>query len=69
MSEVFNIDKGKYNNHNVYWQSFSIINEISKLTKKEKDGYKVKIDKIYKEYEILSAKYQLNKHKNKIPLN
>ena len=69
MSEVFNIDQGKYNVHNSYWKSFSIINEISKLPIENKEKLQLKIDKIYKEYEILSFKYQQNKSKNKIPLN
>ena len=69
LSEVFNIDDGKYNNMNFYWQSFSIINEIFKLPIKEKGILLPKIEKIYKEYDNLSKKYQEKKQLNKILLN
>ena len=69
LSEVFSVKEGKYNFSNFYWKSFSIIREINMLSIKNKEKLLPKIDKIYKEYEILSNKYQQNKIQNKIPLN
>ena len=68
MSEVFKVKKGSYNSHNKYWHSFSIIHEISKLSLENKQILEPKIDKIYKEYKILSNQYQQNKNLNQIPL-
>ena len=69
LSQVFNVINGKYNNSNPYWQSFSILNEISKLSVNEELILKSKIDKIYKKYQDLSLKYQISKKDNHIPLN
>ena len=69
MSEIFNIDDGNYNVRNSYWESFSIIKEIFKLSIENKVKLQSKIDQIYKKYEILSIKYQQNKNHNQIPLN
>ena len=69
LSQVFNVINGKYNNPNPYWQSFSIINEISKLSANEELILQSKIDKIYKKYQDLSLKYQISKKDNHIPLN
>ena len=69
LSEVFKIEEGKYNFCNLYWHSFSIINEIYKLPIDNKEKFQSKIDQIYKNYKILSLKYQLKKGQNKIPLN
>ncbi|SVC06410.1 uncharacterized protein METZ01_LOCUS259264 [marine metagenome] len=69
LSQVFNVINGKYNNSNPYWQSFSILNEISKLSANEELILKSKIDKIYKKYQDLSLKYQISKKDNHIPLN
>ena len=68
LKEVFNIQNGKYSKKNKYWKSFSIINEIKKLEKKEIILEK-KMNKINKEYSLLSNLYQKNKNFNKIPLN
>ena len=68
MYEIFNIKQGNYNSSNFYWQSFSIINEIFNLPIDLKKRLKLKINKIFKEYEYLSIKYQENKDLNKIPL-
>ena len=40
--------------NNQYWNSYSILNENKKLNIKEKLKNDIFIDKIYKEYEILS---------------
>ena len=69
MSEIFNIDDGNYNVRNSYWESFSIIKEIFKLSIENKVKLQSKIDQIYKKYKILSFKYQQNKNHNQIPLN
>ena len=51
---------------------------VSRIQKKDyqkvidyskKNNYKIKINKIYKNYEELSKKYQLKKNNNNIPLN
>tara|TARA_B100002051_G_C16479406_1_gene507323 strand:+ start:20 stop:592 length:573 start_codon:yes stop_codon:yes gene_type:complete len=67
LSEVFKIHDGKYNVSNDYWQSFSILSEISKLGLD--DLLSDKIYKIKEEYLKLSKIYQNSKFDNKIPLN
>ena len=69
LSQVFNIENGKYNNSNSYWQGFSILNEINQLPINERELLNFKIDQIYKEYENLSLKYQEFKKENNIPFN
>ena len=69
LSQVFNLKDGKYNNSNSYWQSFSILNEISKLSSKDREILNSKIYQINKFYDDLSLKYQISKKENKIPLN
>ena len=67
--QVFNLKNGKYNISNSYWQSFSILDEISKLSNKDKLFLQHKVQKIYKIYRNLSLKYQKYKKENNIPLN
>jgi len=69
MSQVFKLKKGKYNSDNSYWRSYSIVNEIFKLRNKNTEKLKLKIEKIYKEYDVLSYNYQKIKNQNQIPLN
>ena len=69
LSQVFNIKNGKYNYSNSYWQSFSILNEISKLSTDEREILNSKIHKINNIYQNLSLKYQISKKENNIPLN
>ena len=69
LDEVFNIKKGKYNQNNHYWKSYSIIKEISKLPVEIRDLLNKKIKKIKEKYINLSILYQENKSKNKIFLN
>ena len=69
MSQVFKLKKGKYNSDNSYWRSYSIVNEIFKLRNKNTEKLKLKIEKIYKEYDVLSYNYQKFKNQNQIPLN
>ena len=69
LEEVFNIKKGKYNQNNMYWKSYSIIQEISRLPEETRRLLNIKIKKIKEIYINLSISYQKNKSKNKIPLN
>ncbi len=69
LEEVFNIKKGKYNQNNMYWKSYSIMNEISRLPEEKRRLLNFKIEKIKEIYTNLSILYQRNKSKNKIPLN
>jgi tRNA(Arg) A34 adenosine deaminase TadA len=68
LSQVFNIEKGEYNSNNFYWHSFSILEEIKKLTPDLKKILHPKIDEIYQKYEILSQIYQKSKNETNIPL-
>jgi len=69
LSEIFSIEDGNYNKFNNYWKSYSIIDEIIKLDKKEKVSIKPKIDFIINKYKELSRQYQISKSTNNIPLN
>ena len=69
LKEVFNIKKGKYNRNNMYWKSYSIMQEISRLPEETRSLLNIKIKKIKEIYINLSNLYQKNKSKNKIPLN
>jgi tRNA(Arg) A34 adenosine deaminase TadA len=69
LKEVFNIEKGNYNNSNSYWESFAILDEISCLDNEKKQILNFKKDNIIRIYEILSKQYQLTKFNSKIPLN
>ena len=69
LSQVFDIKNGKYKKSNSYWSCYSILKEIENLPDSKKNNYKIKINKIYKNYEELSKKYQLKKNNNNIPLN
>ena len=66
---MFKVKKGQYNNNNYYWKSYSIIKEISKLSKKKQNFLNNKITIINEKYKELSEIYQKNKKNNKIPLN
>ena len=69
LDEVFNIKKGKYNRNNHYWQSYSIMKEISKFPVEVRNLLNIKIKEIKETYINLSNLYQKNKLKNKIFLN
>ena len=69
LKEVFNIKQGKYNRNNLYWKSYSIMQEISRLSEDKRSLLNIKIKKIKEIYINLSILYQKNKSKNKIPLN
>ena len=70
LNQVFSIQNGQYNKSNKYWNSFSILDEISKLKNdKEKTEILLKLDKIKEIYSKLSHNYQENKQNNNIPLN
>ena len=68
LKEVFKINKGEYSKNNIFWQSYSIIEEIKKLQNSENDKLLAKIKEIYKHYEIISNNYQSAKNSNHIPL-
>ena len=51
----------------MYWKSYSIMKEISKLPEEIKSLLNIKIKKIKEIYINLSILYQKNKSKNKIP--
>ena len=69
LKEIFNIKKGNYNKSNQYWKSYSIFEEISKLSNYKQISLNKKINIISKKYKNLSKIYQNNKINNKIPLN
>ena len=69
LDKVFKVKKGQYNRHNYYWKSYSIIKEISKLSKNKQNLLNGKISIINQKYKYLSKLYQKNKKYNKIPLN
>ena len=69
LKEVFDIKEGKYNKMNKYWKSYSIIDEIKKLSDLKKKSLEEKIIKINTEYNKLSEQYQSSKINNNIPLN
>ena len=60
LEEVFNIKKGKYNQNNMYWKSYSIIQEISRLPEETRRLLNIKIKKnqgnIYKFINFISKK-------------
>ena len=68
LKEVFFINKENYNKDNIYWKSFSILDEIKKLNNKEKNSLSTKIENIIKLYQNLSLNYQNSKISNNIPL-
>ena len=68
LKEVFKIDKGEYSKNNIFWQSYSIIEEIKKLKNSENDKLLAKIKEINKLYEDISNNYQSAKNSNHIPL-
>tara|TARA_Y100000741_G_C18081045_1_gene488671 strand:+ start:74 stop:655 length:582 start_codon:yes stop_codon:yes gene_type:complete len=69
LKEVFRINDGNYNNTNIFWKSYSILDEIKNLSKQKQINLKKKIDKIIKEYDGMSKNYQLLKNNNNIFLN
>ena len=54
LKEVFNIKKGKYNRNNMYWKSYSIMQEISRLSEETRSLLNIKIKKIKEIYINLS---------------
>ena len=70
LKEVFNMSMGNYyTKNNQYWNSFSILNEINKVSKIKREKLLEKVLIIKNHYLELSNKYQHNKNKNNIPLN
>ena len=70
LKEVFNMSMGNYyTKNNQYWNSFSILNEINKVSKIKREKLLEKVSIIKNHYLELSNKYQHNKNKNNIPLN
>ena len=68
LKEVFNIHNGEYNKDNIYWKSFSIIDQIKENEDPNNHNLIEKIDKIKLLYEELSNEYQNSKISNNIPL-
>ena len=68
LKEVFKIEEGKYSKNNIYWQSYSIIEDIKDLQNSENYKLLAKIKEIKKLYEDLSLNYQSAKISNYIPL-
>ena len=68
LKEIFNINDGKYNKSNKFWDSISILDEISNLSANYQIKLREKTDKIVNEYDKLSQSYQSFKKNNKIPL-
>ena len=69
LKEVFGISKGKYLKKNVYWKSYSIIENVKSLTNHEKTNLLKNIKKISEIYDNFSKLYQKRKSNNQIPLN
>ena len=68
LEEVFKIKNGKYNKHNSFWHSTSIISLVLKLSMHKKNILLERVSKIKVEYQKISENYQLNKSNNNIPL-
>ena len=68
LKEVFKIEEGKYSKNNIYWQSYSIIEDIKDLQNSENYKLLAKIKEIKNLYEDLSLNYQSAKISNFIPL-
>ena len=69
LKEVFGITKGNYNKKNIYWKSYSIIENVNLLDNHEKSYLLKNMKKISEIYDNLSKSYQNQKSKNDIPLN
>ena len=68
LKEIYKIENGQYSKNNIYWQSYSIIEEIRKLQHSEKEELFSKIEEIRYQYDLLSQNYQSSKKSNNIPL-
>lgn len=68
LKEVFNLNPGEYSSSNAFWDSYG----LKRLAEKFEDGQTARlkaIDRINKQYEILSNNYLAGKGSNEIPLN
>jgi len=68
LKEVFNIHDGEYNKDNIYWKSFSIIDQIKETKDANNQELLGKTYKIKLLYDDLSVIYQDSKISNNIPL-
>ena len=68
LQEVFKIKDGDYSKKNIYWKSFSIIDQIKENQESNNHLLIKKIDEIKLLYSDLSTRYQNAKISNNIPL-
>ena len=69
LNEVFKIKNGNYNKDNIFWKSYSIIENINLLKDPDRSKLNNEIKKIIAIYSSFSKLYQRFKSKNNIPLN
>jgi len=69
LKEIFKIEYGNYNKQNSYWKSYSIIENVKKISDPDKSDLLKKINKISQIYNNLSSLYQKQKSQNNIPFN
>ncbi|PQM62433.1 MAG: tRNA-specific adenosine deaminase [Rhodobacteraceae bacterium] len=68
LKEVFNIDPGKYNKNNIFFDSTSIIDLINSTQHENRAMLVQDVKMIREKYKRLSSIYQQGKDKNSIPL-
>ena len=69
LKEVFDVDPGEYRTTNAFWDSHNLRRLSTELDSSESSDLAEKIDRIMKQYELLSNSYQSGKDNNAIPLN
>jgi len=69
LKEVFDVDPGEYRTSNAFWDSFSIQKAVNALAEQDKPERLETVNRIIKQYDVLSDQYQSGKDKNDIPLN
>ena len=69
LKEVFDIDDGRYNRKNKYWECNNIITMVNEKSGEDVHSLIVQIDRIKNRYDELSKTYQNLKEKSEIPLN
>ncbi len=69
LKEVFDVDPGKYNRSNAFWDSYGLKQLVNELPANEKQNRAERIENIAKQYAALSDSYQQSKQGNNIPLN
>lgn len=69
LKEVFDVEPGEYRTTNAFWDSYNLRRLSTELGDSESSDFADKIDRIIKQYELLSNSYQSSKDDNAIPLN